>query len=96
MKFLSAALVAGALFLTGCASTTTTSTDAASPGGTASPPPSGAAAPVYPAGALTPITSGSVGSRSVVTLAPPADMWDRIRRGFKMPDLDTDLVRDQE
>ena len=96
MKFLSAALVAGALFLTGCASTTTTTPDAASPGGTATPPPSGAAAPVYPAGALTPITSGSFGSRSVVTLAPPADMWDRIRRGFKMPDLDTDLVRDQE
>ena len=81
MKFLSAALVAGALFLTGCASTTPTSPDAASPGGTASAP-RGDAAPVYPAGALTPITSGSFGSRSVVTLAPPVDMWDRIRRGF--------------
>ncbi len=32
----------------------------------------------------------------MVTLAPPADMWDRIRRGFKMPDLDSDLVRDRE
>lgn len=95
MKFLSAALVAGALFLTGCASTAPSTPDATgNPGGTASA--SGSAAPVYPGGTLTPITAGSFGSRSVVTLAAPVDMWDRIRRGFKMPDLDTDLVRDQE
>jgi hypothetical protein len=25
--------------------------------------------------------------------APPADLWERIRRGFAMPDLDTDLVQ---
>ena len=30
------------------------------------------------------------------SLAPPADMWDRIRRGFNMPNLDSDLVRTQE
>ncbi|MFM7025037.1 MAG: transglycosylase SLT domain-containing protein [Limnohabitans sp.] len=29
-------------------------------------------------------------------LQPPADIWERIRRGFAMPDLDTELVRDRE
>ncbi len=99
MNFLTAAVLAGALFLTGCASTTSPDSSSSSAGGTGSTIgiPEGSAAPVYPGGALTPITTaGQAGSRSVVTLAPPVDMWDRIRRGFKMPDLDTDLVRDQE
>ena len=29
-------------------------------------------------------------------LQPPNDIWERIRRGFAMPDLETDLVRDRE
>ena len=29
-------------------------------------------------------------------LEPPADLWERIRRGFAMPNLDSDLVRQQE
>ena len=29
-------------------------------------------------------------------LQPPTDIWERIRRGFAMPNLDTDLVRQQE
>jgi membrane-bound lytic murein transglycosylase D len=29
-------------------------------------------------------------------LAPPADLWERIRRGFAMRNLETDLVRTQE
>jgi membrane-bound lytic murein transglycosylase D len=33
---------------------------------------------------------------SVAPLAAPADLWERMRRGFAMPDLDTDLVRDRE
>ena len=45
---------------------------------------------------LTPITAHQTASRSVVALAPPVDLWDRIRRGYAMPDLDTDLVRDRE
>jgi membrane-bound lytic murein transglycosylase D len=99
MKFPTTVCLAGALFLTGCASTTTPSSpDAAATGGGIAPAtvPVGSAAPVYPGGTLTPITAGQSGSRSVVTLAPPVDMWDRIRRGFKMPDLDSDLVRSQE
>lgn len=99
MKFILAACLAGSLLLAGCASTTGTGSSPSSPPDTASAAstaPGPAAAPVYPGGPLTPITSGTTRSRSVVTLAPPADMWDRIRRGFKMPDLDTELVRDRE
>ncbi|MBO9647068.1 MAG: transglycosylase SLT domain-containing protein [Variovorax sp.] len=86
MRLLVAACLAGTLFLAGCATGTGFSSSGAS----------GSAAPVYPDGALTPITSGQTKSRAVVTLAPPTDMWDRIRRGFKMPDLDNDLVHDRE
>ncbi|WP_219219863.1 transglycosylase SLT domain-containing protein [Variovorax boronicumulans] len=101
MKFLSAVCLAGAVFLAGCASTQQpSSTDLPATDGGMPPValPDGSAAPVYPGGALTPITAGRSGAsaRSVVTLAPPVDMWDRIRRGFKMPDLDTDTVREQE
>ncbi len=35
-------------------------------------------------------------SRAVAALAPPVDLWDRIRRGYAMPDLDNELVHDRE
>jgi membrane-bound lytic murein transglycosylase D len=35
-------------------------------------------------------------SRAVMSLAPPVDLWDRIRRGYAMPDLDNELVHDRE
>jgi membrane-bound lytic murein transglycosylase D len=34
--------------------------------------------------------------RSQLTLTPPKDIWERIRRGFAMPDLDNKLVRNRE
>ncbi len=72
------------------------------------PPPAEPAAPapvttakpelpaVVPAGPLRPITAADAASRGVANLQPPADLWDRIRRGFKMTNLDSDLVRQQE
>lgn len=51
---------------------------------------------VIPRGPLQPITAAEAASISVAPLEPPSDLWDRIRRGFAMPDLDTDLVRNQE
>ncbi len=45
---------------------------------------------------LAPITSQQTSSRTVAALAPPADLWERIRRGYGMPDLDNDLVHDRE
>jgi membrane-bound lytic murein transglycosylase D len=48
-------------------------------------------------GPLSAIESASPGGRPpVAALAAPSDLWDRIRRGFAMNDLDTDLVRDRE
>ena len=95
MNLLNAVCLAGALMLAGCASTTTDPVGP-SPEQTTTVVGAGAATPVYPRGSLTPITSGNSGSRSVTALAPPVDMWDRIRRGFKMPDLQGDLVTDRE
>ena len=45
---------------------------------------------------LTPISEVSTSSRAVASLTPPVDLWDRIRRGYAMPDLDNNLVRDRE
>ena len=37
-----------------------------------------------------------VDARPVASLQTPSDLWERIRRGFAMPDLKNDLVRDRE
>ena len=51
----------------------------------------------YPGGPLAPIEASSASSLGRVTqLSAPSDLWERIRNGFAMPDLDTDLVRDRE
>jgi membrane-bound lytic murein transglycosylase D len=49
-----------------------------------------------PGGPLSAIGTANTSLPAVVTLAAPSDLWDRIRRGLSMPDLDTDLVRDRE
>ena len=54
------------------------------------------AAAVIPSGPLAPITAAQAASLAVAQLQPPADLWERIRRGFAMPDLNNDLVRQQE
>ncbi len=38
----------------------------------------------------------SLKPRASLGLLPPQDIWERIRRGFAMPDLDNELVRDRE
>ncbi|MFM6986942.1 MAG: transglycosylase SLT domain-containing protein [Hydrogenophaga sp.] len=45
---------------------------------------------------LSTIAPGSVSQPPVIFLSAPADIWERIRRGFAMPDLDSELVRDRE
>ncbi len=88
------------LLLAGCA--TTQSPTASTPSDPSSPNPSFARSPsaplpaVIPSGPLDPIATSTASSRSVAHLQPPADLWDRIRRGFKMNNLDSDLVRQQE
>ncbi len=92
MKLLTATSLACALFLTGCATTGGDAPKTASGDGTGLQP----HAPVIPGGPLTPIARGHVTTPGVASLSPPADLWERIRRGFAMPDLDTDLVHDRE
>jgi membrane-bound lytic murein transglycosylase D len=46
--------------------------------------------------ALQPITAVQAPSMAVASLTAPADLWERIRRGFAMPDLNSELVRDRE
>ena len=51
---------------------------------------------VYPSGPLAPLAPNDARRPTVATLTPPADLWDRIRRGYAMPDLKNDLVQDRE
>ena len=42
------------------------------------------------------ITAGQVGGLKVASSEPPKELWDRIRRGYTMPDLQDPLVTDRE
>ena len=51
---------------------------------------------LIPGGPLKGITPGQVGGLKIAHAEPPKELWDRIRRGFAMPDLQSDLVTDRE
>jgi membrane-bound lytic murein transglycosylase D len=51
---------------------------------------------VIPGGDLKPIASVETTPGQVTLLLPPNDLWERMRRGFKMTDLQSDYVRQQE
>jgi len=103
---LQAALLALAAWLAGCAAPagpgpapgTPPSGSAevpAAPGRPADPIP--AAVSGTTTGPVTPIQPSAAAPRpAVVATQAPVDLWDRIRRGFGMPNLDTELVRQQE
>ncbi|MGM9428540.1 transglycosylase SLT domain-containing protein [Hydrogenophaga sp. MI9] len=59
-----------------------------------SAPPARAELPPY--APLSEIATASAVPPPVTMLAAPLDIWDRIRRGLAMPDLENDLVRDRE
>ena len=52
--------------------------------------------PNIPNAPLQAITPGKVASHPITLTEPPKELWDRIRRGFAMPDLRNDLVTDRE
>lgn len=52
--------------------------------------------PIFPSGELQPITPQHAASNGVAQLSSPVDLWERIRRGFAMPNLESDLVTDRE
>ena len=45
---------------------------------------------------LQPLTPQESKTQTVAPLATTTDLWERIRRGYAMPDLDSPLVRDRE
>jgi membrane-bound lytic murein transglycosylase D len=96
-------LALGALVLTGCATTTLPEIAPAPPAADqaqaprAAPPDTRrASSPVIVQGPLSDIGVAPAARAPVAMLAAPTDLWDRIRRGFAMTDLDNDLVRDRE
>ena len=88
--------LAAALVLSGCA--TLQGPEGAA--GPASVESHVAAAPklpaVIPSGPLSALEPAELSSKRVAALEPPPDLWTRIRRGFAMPNLDNDLVHQQE
>lgn len=94
-----AVCVGMALLLGGCA-TSPTSTPSAPPNPHATVPPSVSAGPktppAEPAASSTEERPVSLKPHSNMGLTPPTDVWERIRRGFAMPDLDDDFVRNRE
>ena len=49
-----------------------------------------------PNGPLRALTPGQLNSYPIASTEPPKELWDRIRRGFAMPDLQNELVTDRE
>ena len=88
------------LWLAGCATTGLSDTSNPADPSAAKTAPSrwfnSDAKPLVPGADLQPITAAQLRSGSVVALAPPPDLWERIRSGYGMPDLRNDLVTDRE
>lgn len=49
-----------------------------------------------PVGPLRAITPSQVRSLPIFSTEPPRELWDRIRQGFAMPNLENELVTDRE
>ena len=52
--------------------------------------------PLFPAGPLQSITPGQIQSQVILSTEPPKELWDRIRRGFAMNNLQSELVTERE
>ena len=85
-----------ALVLAGCASQPGLPSDPVL--ATATNPAASAALPKpqMPGGPLQNITPGQVGGLKIASTEPPKELWDRMRRGFAMPDLQDPLVTERE
>ena len=44
---------------------------------------------------LSPVNAGQVQHQGVAHLALPNDLWERMRKGYRMPNLESDLVTDR-
>ena len=75
------------------ASTPAAVTTATAPRGLVQTP---AAKPSLPLAGLNMLPGSPATNRQVAALIAPGDLWERIRRGFAMPNLDSDPVRERE
>ncbi len=80
--------------LAGCASQNSSTRPDATPGTTTGATTSHT--PFVPQGPLSAVEAGELKYQQIASLTAPKDIWERIRRRFAMPDLDTELVRDRE
>ena len=97
MKPFHIAALSALLWLAGCATPPASDAPASpAPAPSAAAPAQPSAPSVIPSGPLQPITAAEAASRGVAELEPPPDLWHRIRRGFNMPNLEGELVRQQE
>ena len=105
-SFSSLALMGTLVVLSGCAATGSMETVDATAGplmaGSALAKPESRASgqparpAVAPSSTLQSISPISATAQSVTSLEAPVELWDRIRRGYRMPDLENDLVTDRE
>ncbi len=81
MTVLRLLLISSLLWLAGCATTSPGDDDG----------------PLLPSDTrLKPLSTVRPTSATVASLEPPQDLWDRIRSGFAMPDLEDEYVTDKE
>ena len=64
-------------------------------GGCATPPTSSVSATPAPSEKLSPMSRAQVSSAQVASVALSNDLWERIRKGYAMPNLESDLVDDR-
>lgn len=98
-RLVSLALLLAIALLAGCATPTGMPGDPVLTTGSGAESESGSAptlTPLIPGGPLQAITPGQVGSNPIASTEPPKELWDRIRRGFAMPDLQNELVTERE
>ena len=94
MRFLLTGFSLSLALLSGCANLTTATPESVQVSPGPGPGQGSSSSPVTPAD-LSPITQGSAKRDNVVTLSLPKDLWERIRKGYQMPDLETQLVNDR-
>jgi len=95
MKWFHVLALGASVWLAGCAAPTP-SPQAGGDGLVATAPPAPRVQPQPAHGEMSPVAVTELRSRTVAPLDAPADLWERVRRGFAMPDLDNELVRQHE
>lgn len=96
MKSLHVLALGACLWLAGCATQNAGTSESDPASHTAGTPEVPAAISTGQPGVMPTVEITELKSVDVARLSTPVDLWDRIRRGFAMPDLDTELVLKQQ